>query len=54
VKLEEKKPAIFQHEEPIEMFTHSRAEYENPFEIHDAPAYNLLLGSSLHMNTASF
>lgn len=53
VKLDEKKPPIFQHDEAIEMFTHSRAEYECPIEIHDAPAYNLLLGSSLHSNSPS-
>ena len=51
IKLDEKQPPVFQHDEAIEMFTHSRAEYDCPIEIHDAPAYGLLLGSSLHTNS---
>lgn len=38
---------IFKHEEPITMFTHSRTEFEDPSEVHDAPAINLLLASSV-------
>ncbi|KAG8749155.1 hypothetical protein FRC14_001638 [Serendipita sp. 396] len=38
---------IFRHEEEIQMFSHSREQFENPFEAHDAPAPALLLASSL-------
>ena len=47
VTLDDNSAPIFKHEEPIGMFTHSRGQFEDPFEIHDAPATNLLLASSL-------
>lgn len=50
VSLEDKQPPIFKHDEPIEMFTHSREQFEDPFEAQDAPAYNILLASSLGNN----
>jgi hypothetical protein len=53
VTLDAKKGPIFRHDEPIQMFSHSNDQFESPFEVHDAPAYNLLLGSSLSNNTAS-
>ncbi|KAG8775217.1 hypothetical protein FRC15_000704 [Serendipita sp. 397] len=47
VHLEPKQPPIFKHDEPIQMFTHSKEQFASPFEIQDAPAPNLLLASSL-------
>lgn len=50
VKPEEHKAPIFQHDVRVHMFTHTRDQYDSPFEAHDAPAYNLLLGCSLSNN----
>ncbi|KAG8809575.1 hypothetical protein FRC17_003378 [Serendipita sp. 399] len=47
LSLGDKQAPIFKHDEEIQMFSHSREQFENPFEAHDAPATALLLASSL-------